>query len=255
MEAIKVLIRVRPVFHNGNGSDNNTRTVVQISSDDKSISIDTHRQIQCKYNHIFGPKATQEEVYEHTKYCVDAALQGYNATIFAYGQTGSGKSHTMFGMDGGISANPGIVPRCIRDIFRGLNSVEGGSSVHVSFLQVYNEQVFDMFDKRMKPLMIHEKNGSIVVAKLMQYRVHNLEQCLALIDVGLKSRSIRETTMNHASSRSHSILQIVVEQSCIQESKKLCSKLNLVDLAGSERWGVCDMGDEQIEELTNINSR
>ena len=70
--------------------------------------------------------------------------------------------------------------------------------------------------------------------------------------------------MNDASSRSQSILQITIEQSRINEMKgtssSIYSKLNLVDLAGSERWTANGargkgMGDGQISELTNINSR
>ena len=48
-------------------------------------------------------------------------------------------------------------------------------------------------------------------------------------------RAIRETHMNQASSRSHSIFQIVVEQKRRSEQegeRVLRSKFNLVDLAG-----------------------
>jgi hypothetical protein len=30
---------------------------------------------------------------------IDAAIEGYSATVFAYGQTGSGKTYTMAGKD------------------------------------------------------------------------------------------------------------------------------------------------------------
>jgi len=190
---------------------------------------------------------------------VEAVLNGFNGTIFAYGQTGSGKSHSMFGMDGSIRLQPGIVPRCVKDLFQGLKSSPRSniSSVYVSFLQVYNEQVFDMFSKGpMISLSIREKNCDVFVSNLKQYHTQSFDQCIKLIEAGLENRAIRETTMNHASSRSHSILQIVVEQDMFEnnECKRICSKLNLVDLAGSERWGVNGMGDEQISELTNINS-
>lgn len=49
------------------------------------------------------------------------------------------------------------------------------------------------------------------------------------------NRAIRETHMNQASSRSHSIFQIVVEQKRRSEQdgeRVLRSKFNLVDLAG-----------------------
>jgi hypothetical protein len=245
MEAIKVFVRVRPI-------ENQTTNSITISANNKLLSINSNRQIQCQYDHVFGPKATQEEVYSRVKSCIKSALQGYNCTIMAYGQTSSGKSHSMFGSNGDIKSNPGIVPRSIRDIFEGLLATSREATmVHISFMQVYNEQVYDLYDKSMRPLSIHEKNGNIIIPKLMQYRVSNMEQCLALIDIGLKSRAVRETSMNNASSRSHSILQIFVEQNGI---KRISSKVNLVDLAGSERWlgNICN---EQKSELTNINSR
>jgi hypothetical protein len=42
---------------------------------------------------------------------LDAALDGYNATILAYGQTGSGKTFTMSGEWGRGSAGP-LLPHC-----------------------------------------------------------------------------------------------------------------------------------------------
>lgn len=51
---------------------------------------------------------------------VQAALQGFNGTIFAYGQTGSGKTYTM---SGGTEhyGDRGIIPRALHEIFRQIN--------------------------------------------------------------------------------------------------------------------------------------
>ncbi len=71
--------------------------------------------------------------------------------------------------------------------------------------------------------------------------------------------------MNQASSRSHAILQLVIEQwpNGGTDGTVLRSKLNFVDLAGSERWNVAagsgwdggpDLyGDERVNEMTAIN--
>jgi hypothetical protein len=70
--------------------------------------------------------------------------------------------------------------------------------------------------------------------------------------------------MNEHSSRSHSILQLFVEQRSLGDGHGngtlIQSKLNLVDLAGSERWGVHHMEQregneerERIGEMTYIN--
>lgn len=55
------------------------------------------------------------------------------------------------------------------------------------------------------------------------------------MQAGKKNRSIGETLMNKASSRSHSIFTIVVEAADTSGEHIRVGKLNLVDLAGSER--------------------
>ena len=51
------------------------------------------------FDYCFDMEATQEEVFERTKYLVSGALEGNNVCILAYGQTGSGKTFTMEGTD------------------------------------------------------------------------------------------------------------------------------------------------------------
>lgn len=39
-----------------------------------------------EFNNVFGVEATQQEIFDKiAKEVVDAALEGYNGTIFAYG--------------------------------------------------------------------------------------------------------------------------------------------------------------------------
>ena len=47
---------------------------------------------------------------------VNAALQGYNGTVFAYGQTGSGKTFTMAGGTESYSER-GIIPRAVAHLY------------------------------------------------------------------------------------------------------------------------------------------
>ncbi|EPT26987.1 kinesin motor domain-containing protein [Toxoplasma gondii ME49] len=48
---------------------------------------------------VFGPQATQEDIWNSVATCVEKVIDGYNCTIFAHGQTGTGKTYTMLGPD------------------------------------------------------------------------------------------------------------------------------------------------------------
>ena len=70
--------------------------------------------------------------------------------MFAYGQTGTGKTHTMEGQTGtgiAIDKDPqaGIIPRALANLFDNLRTAENTEwSVRVSFLELYNEEIFDL---------------------------------------------------------------------------------------------------------------
>jgi kinesin family protein 3/17 len=241
-DSVKVLIRVRPIHED--------QDAISISNDKKTISIESpQRHLSCKYDEILPPDTSQEEVFQNVSYIAKSVLEGFNATIMTYGQTGSGKSYTMFGCEDG--SNPGIVTRIINSLFESLSGVDK-SFVHVSFLQIHNENVYDLFDSRMKKLTVHEKHGKISVPNLGEFTVSDSSQCKALVELGLRHRTIASTTMNHVSSRSHAILQVTIEQR--NHSTRKISKLNLVDLAGSERFGVSGLNGDRVGELTNINA-
>ena len=58
---------------------------------------------------------------------VDAALKGFNGTVFAYGQTGSGKTFTM---TGGAERymDRGIIPRAVSHLYDQISTVDGVST-------------------------------------------------------------------------------------------------------------------------------
>ena len=80
-------------------------------------------------------------------------MMGYNCTVFAYGQTGTGKTFTM---EGGEKRNTGlgwdkdptsgIIPRALAQILDSLKeqSDQLEYSVKISFLELYNEEIFDL---------------------------------------------------------------------------------------------------------------
>lgn len=100
---------------------------------------------------VFGPDSTQEKLFKQSiTPIVNEVMDGFNCTIFAYGQTGTGKTYTMEGgpreSDDGrrLSAQAGVIPRSIRQVFDTIEANNIDSTVKVSFLELYNEELTDL---------------------------------------------------------------------------------------------------------------
>ena len=52
------------------------------------------------FDRVFNANEDNSKVYQDLGFdIIEAAVSGFNSTIFAYGQTASGKTHTMMGDD------------------------------------------------------------------------------------------------------------------------------------------------------------
>ena len=113
--------------------------------------------------------------------------------------------------------------------------------MYCSFLQIYNEKLFDLFQDKesSKPLVIREdKFSGIFVEGLSEYVVTNAQDCFMLLKRGERNRITRQTKGNIHSSRSHTIFQLQIESDVADSRGMLLrGKLNLCDLAGSEKIG------------------
>ena len=86
---------------------------------------------------------------------IEKSLKGYHSTIFAYGQTGSGKTYTMHGNDG--QGDSGLIPKIFSRLFQQIaQSKDRTYSVYISFLQIYNERIFDLLN----PVGLAERGGA-----------------------------------------------------------------------------------------------
>uniref|UniRef100_A0A8D3A1W9 Kinesin family member 21B n=1 Tax=Scophthalmus maximus TaxID=52904 RepID=A0A8D3A1W9_SCOMX len=239
------------------------------------------------YDYVFDFDSEQQHIYQACVYkLIDGCFEGYNATVFAYGQTGSGKTFTMgTGFDVSLSQqDQGIVPRAVHQLFEGIQTrreraQEAGThppefKVSAQFLELYNEEILDLFDGARDPesrlrksnIKIHEDaSGSIYTSGVTSRLVHSEEELLQCLKLGALSRTTASTQMNATSSRSHAIFtihlcQMRVCHGCFLQShsqppeyETLMAKFHFVDLAGSERLKRTGATGERAREGISIN--
>ena len=161
----------------------------------------------------------------------------------------------------------GIVPRAIDEIFQYLDErkAEHGdlfkSSIFVSFLELYNEDVVDLLNTKKHalgaPSIREDGNGKIVWVNVTEEETKNTAELLELLHKGSLSRTTGSTDMNASSSRSHAIFTVKLKQEFpavgATPARKLVSQFHFVDLAGSERLKRTNAEGDRKKEGISIN--
>uniref|UniRef100_A0A8D0TWF4 Kinesin motor domain-containing protein n=1 Tax=Sus scrofa TaxID=9823 RepID=A0A8D0TWF4_PIG len=185
----------------------------------------------------------------------------------------------------------GIIPRAIAHLFGGIaerkrRAQEQGVAgpefkVSAQFLELYNEEILDLFDSARDPdarhrrsnIKIHEDaNGGIYTTGVTARLISSQEELIQCLKQGALSRTTASTQMNVQSSRSHAIFTIhvcqmrlcarpdLVNESGLPEGtasageyETLTAKFHFVDLAGSERLKRTGATGERAKEGISIN--
>eukprot|EP00347_Sterkiella_histriomuscorum_P006853 403351186 len=216
-----------------------------------------------QFSQIFADQASQSDVFAETALpLVFHVLNGYHGCYFVYGQTGTGKTHTMGVLNQITPESQGIIPSSLDFIFRFFEEQQKSNQVQewqviISFYQIYQEQIQDLFNPVNKNLSVREENGEVFVEDLVEVPVHNLEQAMNIINAGLEHRQMASQNMNQTSSRSHTILNIDVfqtKQIGFSNTQQVTGRLTLVDLAGSERVRHTTSSGARLDEAKHINA-
>lgn len=168
----------------------------------------------------------------------------------------------------------GVIMYALEDIFREVRESEGKHYFFsCSYMEIYNEHVFDLLKEthEMKAEILNIVEGNekeFFVRGLSEYAVASITEVMERLAKGEVNRHYAATTMNHNSSRSHTIFRLnirsiqVLGETDDEENLTTESILNFVDLAGSERVGNLQaaggVGKNEMEKLLaeskNINT-
>lgn len=211
-------------------------------------------------DNVFSTNDKNARVYDSSaKRLVRRVMEGYHGTVFAYGMTGTGKTFSMQG----TATSPGVIPLAITDIFSYIRETPSREFLlRVSYLEIYNEKIHDLLSTpapgaigpgapQQEEIKLREDSKRGVYASpLKEEIVQSPTQLLRVIARGDHARRTSSTQFNARSSRSHAVVQIVVEsrertpgngamgdnkRSGILPGGVRVSTLSLIDLAGSER--------------------
>lgn len=211
-------------------------------------------------DNVFTTHDNNSKVYDASaKRLVRRVMEGYHGTVFAYGMTGTGKTFSMQG----TTTSPGIIPLAITDIFSFIRETpQREFLLRVSYLEIYNEKIHDLLAVSSLPgpngqtapqdeiNLREDKKRGVYATPLKEEIVQSPTQLLRVIARGDNARRVGSTQFNARSSRSHAVVQIVVESrerqagnTSLQENKRQAvvpggvrvSTLSLIDLAGSEK--------------------
>ena len=165
---IETYLRLKPLLEENDNKTNDNKKIknkminYEIESNQKNkifihIPEELHqgyinnmrKSYEFKFTGIFEPKTTQEQIFAKLgQKVINNSLEGYNSTIFCYGQTGSGKTYTMCGNDN--LKERGIIPRLLISFFKTIREEKNKNinyDVYISYIEIYNENAYDLFDK------------------------------------------------------------------------------------------------------------
>ncbi|OWK02823.1 KIF15 [Cervus elaphus hippelaphus] len=295
-DAIKVFVRIRPPTEGSGSADGEQNLCLSVLSSTTLRLHSNPEPKTFMFDHVANMDTTQESMFSTVaKGIVESCMSGYNVcsaelnvhsssvkhlTIFSYsqekkgfflteyfecGQTGSGKTFTMMGPSesDNFSHNlRGVIPRSFEYLFslieREKEKAGAGKSFlcKCSFIEIYNEHIYDLLDSASAGLYIREhiKKGVFVVGAVEQV-VTSAAEAYQVLSGGWRNRRVASTSMNRESSRSHAVFTITIES--MEKSHETVnirtSLLNLVDLAGSERQKDTHAEGMRLKEAGNIN--
>lgn len=222
---------------------------------------------------------SQADVFAHLvkrPRLVAKLIDGVNSSIFAFGATGAGKSYSLIGPEGGrqpgsghraaARVDEGVLPRLARELFMQIHEREqreakGDRAVlshqlRLQFLECYQERVYDLLassaamtgqtddaqlqSRQAVDLQWSEEHQRVYAKNAAEIPVNSVDELLEAIALGTSKRATAATSVHAHSSRSHAIIQLIVEKRWRvgvgreNQFRAQVSYFTIADLAGAE---------------------
>jgi len=142
----------------------------------------------------------------------------------------------------------GVLIYAVQDLFQEFEKQPSSTFiVRASYFEIYNDLIYDLLGKTEElgeSLNIAEdpKRKEFYIRGIREVIVDNFDDCLEILKIGEFNRHYAATSMNHQSSRSHTVFRLVIQNighgqdsSRSQVNYVKESILNFIDLAGSEK--------------------
>lgn len=209
-----------------------TESTISIKNEKQKVNLDKYTEIKSfNFDKVYSESQNTQSIYlENINKYVNIETQS-NFICYALGETGSGKTYTLFGPNGIIE-----LTLC--------NLINTYGPVNVSTYEIYNDQIYDLLNKKTKVIML-ESRGSIHINGLTTHSCGGVTDVSNLFNTIKKNRSIGLSSENTQSSRSHCVVHIKIRD----------KNYIFVDLAGSERGIKSKFNNKKNhQEMTSINT-
>ncbi|KAI3981214.1 hypothetical protein MKX01_041353 [Papaver californicum] len=236
----RVIVRERPFLDSEKDSNSNPRSCISsefLSTNEVSVllkDLQTSRKEGYKVDSFYRKQDDNVSPIfsEEISPLLQWIFQGSNATVFAYGATCSGKTYTMQG----TNQVPGLMTLSMSSV---LSMCEiSGCSAEISYYEVYMDRCSDLLEQKTKEIsVLDDKDGEVQLRGLSTVPIRSMVEFHEVLSTVIQRRKVAHTGLNDVSSRSHSVLVIVVAKTCKNgddSTSTTTGKLKLIDLAGNE---------------------
>ena len=271
LEAIKTFCRIRPTkspneLFSISKSDDRILNINSTNLEKLNVGNNLKLINSYKFSKVFDENSTQEEVFEFTckPLLDDLIFNQKSGLVFTYGMTNAGKTYTVIG----TPECPGILPLALKNLFDYGNINNNNYNFYCNFVEIYNEDVFDLLSDDpsgknkyfKKKLTVKENLNSVFFLQDVTFsKLDTLDSFNTILNKGISKKVHSSTALNQNSSRSHTIFKIILfkegnkDISKIDFSTEELISLSVVDLAGSERQKRTDAKGKNLQEACKIN--